>query len=142
MAKLTPYELEREANIARNKKLLESLGLNDVQNTILVTKEKTVPKGSKKRKSQSDTLKKQSGEEEDDEKGARPRKAARVAEVKEEGDGEVSLRRSSRNSGKTVDYKGIEKDGQDRSTRSFRIDKAHEAMEGDPRDSNKRTQDP
>ncbi|EJD03919.1 uncharacterized protein FOMMEDRAFT_167223 [Fomitiporia mediterranea MF3/22] len=134
MAKLTEYELERQANIERNRKLLQSLDIDSIKNT-MQAKPKPPPKSSSKRKSKLIDLGEKENDEDEEAEG-RPRKAARV----EEEDGEVTLRRSSRNAGKKFDYKEIE---QDRSARSYRVSKrAEEAMDREPRSTNKRTQDP
>ncbi|KAL5535564.1 SEC9 [Sanghuangporus sanghuang] len=135
MARITEAERERLANIERNKKLLEELGLDDVKNTMLATKPKPQPpaKESKKRKPKKDEMKEN---EQDDEEG-RPRKSARVVEATAESNG---LRRSRRNTGKKIDYAVIE---QDRSARTYRVATyTHVDMEGEPRSVNKRTQNP
>ncbi|KAL5518903.1 hypothetical protein ACEPAH_586 [Sanghuangporus vaninii] len=135
MARMTEAERERLANIERNKKLLEELGLDDVKNTMLATKPKPQPpaKESKKRKPKTDEMQEN---EQDDEEG-RPRKSARVVEATAETNG---LRRSRRNTGKKIDYADIE---QDRSARTYRVATyAHVDMKGEPRSVNKRTQNP
>ena len=137
MARMTDAELERLANIERNKKLLGELGLDDVKNTILATKPKPQPpaKQSKKRKPKSDEAK------ENDENGedGHPHKSARVADATAGDDGETTLRRSRRNAGKKIDYAEIE---QDRSARTYRVARVHIEMEGEARSVNRRTQNP
>ena len=135
MVHLTKEELAREERIAKNKALLASLGLDNAQNTILVSK-KTQLKVSKAKKAAVPKPKKainvdtKENEAEDDE---RPAKAAKV-----ESENGVTLRRSSRNAGKTVDYNA----DQDRSASSYRIKRTHIEMEGEARDANKRVHNP
>lgn len=156
MVKLTEYELEREKKIAANKKILESLGLGEVQN-ILPTRPQPPPKpkaatkkrASKKRKNGDGSKGSTVGEDEED---GRPKKTARRddgdGDGKENVEGEEDkgpVRRSSRVAGKkAVDYRAVEDGaGQDRSSRSFRVSKAAKVeMDTEPRDSNRRTQNP
>lgn len=93
------FEDEREAAIARNKAIIEALGLN--VNEVVVSRKKSQPKGKppKKRKEVD------SDEEENGEPVKRPRKS--VADVTTmDGDATGGPRRSGRNAGKNVDYKG------------------------------------
>ena len=140
MAKLTEYELERQRNIERNRKILESFNLDAIKNTVLVTKPKPPPKDTKKRKAQSNGS---DAAKENNSNGVsepRPRKAARIVETRPDGNEVRSLRRSTRNAGKKVDYNEIE---QDRSARSYRVSSAARLeMQGEPRENMKRTQDP
>lgn len=97
MAKISDYEKEREANIARNKALLASLGL-EKPTTFDEPKEVRRPKKtavSKKRKAEPTT------EETGDQS------VPKVARTDSDNDGPSSgtRRRSARNTGKTVDYK-------------------------------------
>ncbi|KAH8120366.1 PUA-like domain-containing protein [Phellopilus nigrolimitatus] len=137
---LTEYEIARQKNVERNAALLKSLNLDSFE-SYFPTKPKELPKPKKKpapkKRKQEAALKSEEKGSGDEGADARPRKAARVAD--EDGDG-AGLRRSSRNSGKKVDYAGIE---QDRSARAFRTSTlAKETMGSEPRDANKRTQDP
>ena len=140
MAKLTEYELERERNIARNRELLKQLDIDNLASFVkaIPTAPKQKEKISKKRKERDDVeneppvLKTEQGE------GEEPRKIAR-SETNE--GGEATLRRSSRNAGKKVDYAEVEKKGI--SQPSLRVlTKSKKEMGSDPRDTLKRTQDP
>ncbi|KAF6765935.1 PUA-like domain-containing protein [Ephemerocybe angulata] len=103
MPQLSKYELEREANIAKNKALLESLGLSGPtierkEAPRKKTKAKAAPTASKKRKADSEdpsegtTLAEEDGEQP-------PAKTAKTE------DAPGGVRRSSRNAGKSIDYK-------------------------------------
>lgn len=135
MVKLTEYELQREARIAQNKALMAELGLDDKQNTFLVSKKTQQKESTKKKESASKrkVLRGSNTKENEDGDGERPAKAARA--VDENGG---TLRRSSRNTGKTVDYNAE----QDRSANSFRIKRTLIEMEGEVRDANKRVHNP
>ena len=138
---LTEFERAREENIARNRAMLAELDLNDVSNTIVVSR-KTQQKAAKAQKKKTEAAAKRkssrlsdSSKENDNggEGEVRPAKAAKV----ESEDG--VLRRSARNAGKTIDYNNAE---QDRSANAYRIKRTHIEMEGDARDSNKRVHNP
>ena len=135
MVHLTKEELAREAKIAENKALMASLGIDNAQNTILVSK-KAQLKESKAKKAAAPKPKKTpktDTKENDGDDGERPAKVAKV-----EGENGVALRRSSRNAGKTVDYKAE----QDRSANLYKIKRTHIEMEGEARDANKRVHNP
>ncbi|KAF7966629.1 hypothetical protein HWV62_37539 [Athelia sp. TMB] len=95
MAKISQYERDRDANIARNKALLASLNIEQIP--FDEPKEVRRPKksaASKKRKAEPVI------EETTDEN------APKIARTDSENDGPASrTRRSARNAGKTVDYK-------------------------------------
>lgn len=93
MPKISQYELDREANIARNRALLATL---DIPKDLFPPKEVRQPKksaASKKRRAEVD----ESTEEPEDS----PPKVART----DSGHEPSGARRSARNAGKTVDYK-------------------------------------
>ncbi|KAF7347804.1 E3 ubiquitin-protein ligase ORTHRUS 5 [Mycena venus] len=94
---VSDYERQRLENIERNKALLNSLGLD---------KPFFEPEEIKRTKPKANaTSKKRKPVEEHD--GAPSPKASRVESVKSTDSGEAGpVRRSSRNAGKTVDYKG------------------------------------
>lgn len=143
MPKLTDYELQREQKIAANRRLLESLGLTDLNNLIPTRAPSTKPDSKlkvkselqKKRKAKTDVV------DENDENGVDvPKKSARTNDA-ENG----PVRRSQRNAGKEIDYKKIENArgvGQDRSARKYRAAASADDMVGDPNDASKRTQNP
>lgn len=90
------FEAQREANIARNRQLLEALELD--RNVIEVPKPKPKAKQTKKRKEVHSA-----DEGGDDEEVKRPRKVAVVTNP----DGDAANggpRRSGRNAGRKVDY--------------------------------------
>lgn len=88
------FEEEREANIARNRLMLEALGLD--KNVVVVKK----PEPKQKQKAQR-KRKEAPSDEEEDEVVKPPRKAAAVV-----ADAEGGPRRSGRNAGKAIDYAG------------------------------------
>ncbi|THH06926.1 hypothetical protein EW145_g3749 [Phellinidium pouzarii] len=146
MAKLTPYEIEREKRIANNRLLLQDLGLEDGSKGILLTRPKPPLKPKKKvepKKRKHEVVSENRDNDSEDEEGDRkPRKTSCAVnrDVAGHSESAVPLRRSARNSGKTMDYGIVE---QDRSTRSYRVSThAHDAMESEPRELNKRTQNP
>ncbi|TEB35009.1 hypothetical protein FA13DRAFT_1707182 [Coprinellus micaceus] len=101
MVKLSAYELEREANIARNKALLEQLGLDK---PAFEQKEKARKKAPapKKRKAESVEAEDFQPDAEDDSASPPPAKASKKAA--EDATPREGLRRSSRTSGKKIDY--------------------------------------
>lgn len=136
---LTEYELQREANIARNRALLVELGLDDTSNTTVVSRKTQQNAAAAQKKSDAVAKRRisrnsDSSKENDDGKdnSGRPSKMAKI----EAENGPV--RRSARNTGKTVDYNAE----QDRSAQAYRIKRTHIEMEGDARDANKRVHNP
>jgi E3 ubiquitin-protein ligase UHRF1 len=87
------YELDRQRNIERNQKILADLGLDK---PFFEPKEKRRPPKSvqKKRKASTD---------QNDNDAAPPVKVTRITSSEELATG---VRRSQRNAGKTIDYKG------------------------------------
>ncbi|KAJ7254078.1 PUA-like domain-containing protein [Mycena haematopus] len=97
---VSDYERQRLLNIERNKALLTSMGLD---------KPFFEPEEIKRPKPSKATSHKRKAEEHD---GAPSAKASRVGSVKSMDSGEAGLlRRSSRNAGKTVDYKSEQQAG-------------------------------
>ncbi|KAF7339443.1 E3 ubiquitin-protein ligase ORTHRUS 5 [Mycena sanguinolenta] len=98
---VSDYERQRLLNIQRNKALLTSMGLD---------KPFFEPEEVKRQKPSKSAPKKRKAEEHDGAPDAK--KATRVESVKSTDSGEASpLRRSSRNAGKTVDYKSEKQTG-------------------------------
>lgn len=129
------FEAQREANIAKNKALLASL---DLKSNSFITHEK--PRAQKKPKAKL-AKRKVDAIEDDDRDAVKPAKKAAVAVA----DGETgSVRRSGRNAGKEVDYRG---DGDHLSGRrgpqivSEAARKAA-ARESEPKTNEKRKHDP
>ncbi|KAJ7293610.1 PUA-like domain-containing protein [Mycena rebaudengoi] len=98
---VSDYERQRDRNIARNRELLKSLGLDA---PLIEPKEKKPKAAPKKRKP-----------EPTDDSDSRPTKAARTGQEglqeSDTGDTPSAVRRSSRNAGKTVDYKAEHQGG-------------------------------
>ncbi|TFK30471.1 hypothetical protein FA15DRAFT_9868 [Coprinopsis marcescibilis] len=99
MAPLSEYERQREENIRKNKELLRSLGLDGPLSSMLEPKEAARKKESKSRKRKAEQA----------EAPEEPPAKARRADSEKLKDGESApvegVRRSSRNTGKVVDYK-------------------------------------
>ena len=124
------FEKEREENIARNKALIASLGIND--NIFMAKKappQKIKPPKAVKRKADS-------VDEIDDQKPA-----TKVVAIVDGETGE--LRRSGRNAGKKVDYTGDGDRLADRSGPRLVSEAARKAdRESDPRSNLQRKYDP
>ncbi|CAL1695903.1 unnamed protein product [Somion occarium] len=136
---MTTFDDERDANIAKNREMLKALGLDVGTRTFAPSKPKPKPKAKsrappKRKQPASDES---SGEDED-----QPRKTARV-EVNEE-NGNTGLRRSGRNAGKRVDYKGDgESIANSRPPRPCLISSAAQrGVDTEPRSVDKRIHDP
>ncbi|ESK88898.1 uhrf1 protein [Moniliophthora roreri MCA 2997] len=91
---MSTYEEQRAQNIAKNKELLRSLGLDK---PFFEPKQKRQPKQAKKRKAAEN----ETYEDDGSALSSPPAKAPRTAAVTDNG----GLRRSTRNAGKAVDYK-------------------------------------
>ncbi|KLO20282.1 hypothetical protein SCHPADRAFT_918368 [Schizopora paradoxa] len=139
MPVLSKYELERQANIERNRMLLQGLGLGDTS-AILGVSKPIIPKPSAKTK----TKKRKSEAVDSEEQGSSGEKSSEPAKksVRSTDDAveSTSLRRSSRNAGKKVDYLKVESD---RSSRSYTVSTpAKRAMQSEPSVTTMRTQNP
>ncbi|KAF4623339.1 hypothetical protein D9613_001819 [Agrocybe pediades] len=96
---VSQYELNKQANIQKNKELLAALGLEKPLFEPQAKMVKRAPKGKKRKTPEpEDSYAEESEPEEEKEPKSQPTKAQKV-----EGDGGV--RRSSRISGKVIDYK-------------------------------------
>ena len=118
--------------------MLEALGLGNAPQAFKpATKKRTKPDQSKKR----GAVRHESVTESEDETDGRPQKLSKV----EDGDGNVSpVRRSSRNKGKSLNYKD---DGDNTALAARKLprvvtDRARAGMEKAPRDINIRKYDP
>lgn len=101
---MDPFEEQREANIARNRKMLQDMGIEVIKNEIVMSRPKQVPKTKlkvQKKRKQVDSV--AESDEEESKPGKKPRKTAFVENVDTPPDG---LRRSGRNAGKKIDYRG------------------------------------
>ena len=139
MAILSKYELERQANIEKNKLLLQCLGLGDTS-AILGVPKPIIPKPSTKtkaKKRKSEALDRDERESKGEQSSEPAKKSSRNTDEAVES---TSLRRSSRNAGKKVDYLKVESD---RSSRSYTVSTpAKRAMQSEPSVTTMRTQNP
>lgn len=99
----TAYEIQRQKNLERNKLLLESLGIEPLFPPPAKQTKNLTKGASKKRKAPSPTDDSATDVEKPTKKQARPSAPAENA---------AGLRRSARNSGKTVDYNAVQERGQ------------------------------
>ncbi|KAF7784342.1 hypothetical protein Agabi119p4_507 [Agaricus bisporus var. burnettii] len=92
---VSPYERQKELQIAKNKELLKSLGL---EKPLFEPKEKPRKKATPQKRKRTD----------EDTENIEPsaRKLQRAEDSSESGTLSTGLRRSSRNAGKAVDYSG------------------------------------
>ena len=94
----TPYEKAREANIKRNRELLLSMGLDELMGYVPPKPVKeTATSAAKSRKRKSPPPQDVKEEDESDTKVPKTRAAQDITNTS-------GVRRSARNSGKTVDY--------------------------------------
>lgn len=130
------FDEEREANIARNKALLASIGVVDDLRAMIPQKKAPQPKrkpAPKKRKAPTP-------DPEGSDTEGRP--APKIARAEDE-DAEGGLRRSRRNMGKTIDYgeDGV-RNARNATPRIISEKARRQAASSEPRSVLKRTHDP